>query len=205
MTEVRADPDEHDTWPAEGAAGRHRARRLKPSLAVVLVEVHRSPCSAPPAPSASSRTHRFAGFYVRVDDDHLGRSYCLTRLKRPPRHLAPMDLMRGNTVTARSILMLSQIKELRGRQASAVTILRRGLRGNRKLSGRTAMDAIAPVTGCHPRGALAGRRPDAPSSGNIEPEGFLRAVQDVTFVLSRFRSRRCRRAALCSRPSSLQG
>ena len=37
------------------------------------------------------------------------------------------------------------------------------------------------------RGALGGRRPHAPSWGDIEPEDFLRVVRDVTtFVLSGF-------------------
>jgi hypothetical protein len=63
----------------------------------------------------------------------------------------------------------------------------RGARGGRRgFSVRTAIGAIAQLEGAI-RGALAGRRPHAPSWGNIEPEDFLRVVRDVTtFVLSRF-------------------
>jgi hypothetical protein len=40
------------------------------------------------------------------------------------------------------------------------------------------------------RGALAGRRPHAPSWGDIEPAGFLRVVRDVTtFVTQPVRTR----------------
>ena len=61
-----------------------------------------------------------------------------------------------------------------------------GRQGNRKLSGRAAMSAIAQMEVAI-RGALGGRRPHAPSWGDIEPAGFLRVVCDVTtFVLSGF-------------------